>query len=176
MSMKYLICLFSSGCIAVGGIVSYYQHWNFFSCYSLSTWGTTLICKFILQKSCIWGWIPFKRNHQSSICPCSLLICIKKNSLEKMSDLGFDAGCLLCVLPHLQAQIRLGPGRDKIYQTLLVFSKGKRSQEDELSEVRLCGALAEELGQVHGRGRWTITIIIITRLFVLIIISLSSSC
>ena len=48
----------------------------------------------------------------------------------------------------------------RFFQTLSMFSKGKLYQEDELSEVRLCGALAEELGQVHGRGRWTITIII----------------
>ena len=113
----------SSGCIAVGGIVSYYQHWNFLCRYSLSTkqfrpWGTTLICNFILQKNCRWVGMPPKLNYLSSICPCSLFICIKKKSLEKTSDLGFDAGCLLCVLPHLQAQIRLGPGRDKIYQTL----------------------------------------------------------
>ena len=42
-----------------------------------------------------------------------------------MSDLGFDAGCLLCVLPHLQAQIRLGPGRDKIFPDSLNVFKGE---------------------------------------------------
>ena len=41
-------------------------------------------------------------------------------------------------------------------------------QEDELSEIRLCGALAGELGEAHGRGRW----IIISILFIVIILTI----
>ena len=103
--------------------------------HSLSTkqlrpWGTTLIRNFMLQKTVVGVGCP---PDQSSICPCSLLICIMKISLEKTSDLGFDAGCLLCVLPHLQAQIRLGPGWNKLYQTLPDLTRLYQALPDSLS-------------------------------------------
>ena len=64
---------------------------------------------------------------------------------------------MLCVLPHLQTQIwtRSGANTVKIPKADKSRWYDLNPQEDELSEVRLCGALAGELGHAHGRGRWT---------------------
>ena len=65
------------------------------------------------------------------------------------------------MLPHLQTQIRTRSGAYTVYYTVKIPKADKsrwydlNPQEDELSEVRLCGALAGELGHAHGRGRWT---------------------
>ena len=72
-------------------------------------------------------------------------------------DFGAYACRMLCVLPHLQTQIRTRSGAYTV--KILKADKSRwydlNPQEDELSEVRLCGALAGELGHAHGRGRWT---------------------
>ena len=72
-------------------------------------------------------------------------------------DFGAYACRVLCMLPHLQTQIRTRSGA---YTVKIPKADKSRwydlnPQEDELSEVRLCGALAGELGHAHGRGRWT---------------------